>query len=102
MKKLFALSLIAAGLFCGTPALKAQIEPKCKDGYNPITGERCANAVTSAVPFLRIVPDARGGAMGDAGIATSADPNAMHYNGKFWDLVCYGLLKTEWLESTSI
>lgn len=29
-------------------------------------------------------------------------PNAMHYNGKFWDLVCYGLLKTEWLESTSI
>ncbi|MCB0527771.1 MAG: type IX secretion system outer membrane channel protein PorV [Saprospiraceae bacterium] len=80
MKKLFALSLIAAGLFCGTPALKAQIEPKCKDGYNPITGERCANAVTSAVPFLRIVPDARGGAMGDAGIATSADPNAMHYN----------------------
>ena len=30
--------------------------------------------------FLRIIPDARGGAMGDVGIATSADPNAMHYN----------------------
>ncbi len=80
MKKLFALSLIAAGIFCGTTTLQAQIEPKCKNGYNPITGEKCANAVTSAVPFLRIVPDARGGAMGDAGIATSADPNAMHYN----------------------
>lgn len=80
MKKLFALSLIAAGIFCGTTMLQAQIEPKCKNGYNPITGEKCANAVTSAVPFLRIVPDARGGAMGDAGIATSADPNAMHYN----------------------
>lgn len=26
-------------------------------------------------------------------------PNAMHYNGKFWDIICYGLLKTEWLES---
>jgi len=38
------------------------------------------NAVTSAVPFLRIVPDARGGAMGDVGIATSVDPNGMHYN----------------------
>jgi Type IX secretion system protein PorV len=45
-----------------------------------ITGERCANAVTSAVPFLRIIPDARGGSMGDVGIATSADPNAIHYN----------------------
>ena len=80
MKKLFALSLIAAGIFCGTTSLQAQLEPKCKNGYNPITGEKCANAVTSAVPFLRIVPDARGGSMGDAGIATSADPNAMHYN----------------------
>jgi hypothetical protein len=61
-------------------AIHAQIQPKCINGNNPITGERCANAVTSAVPFLRIVPDARGGAMGDVGIATSADPNGMHYN----------------------
>ncbi len=76
MKKLLALTLIIAGV----NTLQAQVEPKCKDGYNPITGERCANAVTSAVPFLRIVPDARGGAMGDVGIATSADPNGMHYN----------------------
>jgi hypothetical protein len=52
----------------------------CIDGKITATGERCANAVTSAVPFLRIIPDARGGAMGDAGIATSADPNGMHYN----------------------
>jgi hypothetical protein len=60
--------------------LQAQVSPKCVNGNNPITGERCANAVTSAVPFLRIVPDARGGAMGDVGIATSADANGMHYN----------------------
>jgi Type IX secretion system protein PorV len=51
----------------------------CKDGYN-ISGEKCANAVTSAIPFLRIVPDARGGSMGDVGIATSPDANSMHYN----------------------
>lgn len=80
MNKLFALSLIIAGLATGTTTLQAQIEPKCVDGYNPVTGEKCANAVTSAVPFLRIVPDARGGAMGDAGIASSPDPNGMHYN----------------------
>ncbi len=40
----------------------------------------CPNTVISAVPFLRIVSDARAGAMGDAGIATSADANAMHFN----------------------
>jgi hypothetical protein len=53
---------------------------QCENGINKVTGERCANAVVSAVPFLRIVPDSRGGALGDAGIATSADANSMHYN----------------------
>jgi len=40
----------------------------------------CPNTIISAVPFLRIVPDARSAAMGDAGIATSADANSMHNN----------------------
>jgi hypothetical protein len=38
------------------------------------------NVVTSAVPFLRISPDARAGGMGDLGVATSADPNSVFYN----------------------
>lgn len=38
------------------------------------------NVVTTAVPFLRISPDARAGGMGDAGIATSADANAAFWN----------------------
>lgn len=38
------------------------------------------NTVTTAVPFLRISPDARAGAMGDVGIATTADPNAQYWN----------------------
>lgn len=38
------------------------------------------NTVNSAVPFLRIIPDARGGGMGDVGIATSVDPNTSFYN----------------------
>ena len=80
MKKLLAQSLLTAALTLTGTALYGQLEPKCVDGNNPITGERCANAVTSAVPFLRIVPDARGGAMGDVGIATSVDANGMHYN----------------------
>jgi hypothetical protein len=38
------------------------------------------NTVTTAVPFLRINPDARSGGMGDVGIATSADANATFFN----------------------
>ncbi len=38
------------------------------------------NVVTTAVPFLRISPDARAGAMGDVGIATSADANSSFWN----------------------
>lgn len=46
----------------------------CRDGID------CPNAIISAVPFLRIVPDARSGAMGDVGLAISPDANAMHFN----------------------
>lgn len=80
MKKMLAPSLFCAIFILLGTTLNAQFNAKCVNGSNPITGERCANAVTSAVPFLRIVPDARGGSMGDVGIATSADPNGMHYN----------------------
>jgi len=38
------------------------------------------NTVTTAVPFLLITPDSRGGALGDCGVATSADANSMHWN----------------------
>ena len=58
----------------------ASLSVECVDGRNPITGEPCGNAVTSAVPFLRIEPEARGGGMGDVGLATSTDANSMHYN----------------------
>lgn len=36
--------------------------------------------ITTAVPFLSITPDARAGAMGDVGVATSADANSVHWN----------------------
>ena len=38
------------------------------------------NIVTTAVPFLRISPDARAGGMGDCGIAISPDANAGFWN----------------------
>lgn len=38
------------------------------------------NTVTTAVPFLRINPDARAGGMGDVGLASPADANAVYSN----------------------
>lgn len=38
------------------------------------------NPITTAAPFLMIAPDARSGAMGDIGVATSPDANSQHFN----------------------
>ena len=38
------------------------------------------NTITTSVPFLMISPDARTGAMGDAGVALPDDLNAIHWN----------------------
>ena len=38
------------------------------------------SGITTATPFLLIVPDARAGAMGDVGVATSADANSLFHN----------------------
>jgi len=63
-----ALKLTAAILlFCGiSSTVKAQVEP--------------INVVTTAVPFLRISPDARSGGMGDLGVATSPDASSGLWN----------------------
>lgn len=38
------------------------------------------NVVTSAVPFLRISPDARAGSMGELSLATDADASSSYFN----------------------
>ena len=38
------------------------------------------NVITTAVPFLTIAPDARGGGYGDVGSATSADAYSLYWN----------------------
>lgn len=42
--------------------------------------QQSINVVTTAVPMLRISPDARAGGMGDLGIATSPDANSSFWN----------------------
>ncbi|MEM1323277.1 MAG: type IX secretion system outer membrane channel protein PorV [Bacteroidota bacterium] len=80
MKKIFRkiVFVVLAGMLCMNAT--AQINRCNSDGIDQITGEPCVNSIITAVPFLRIVPDARSGAMGDVGLAISADPNAMHFN----------------------
>lgn len=76
--------LIIIGLFSSTQ-INAQGPGNCwlnqEDGkYYNIDGSPCTNTVVTAVPFLRITPDARSGGMGDAGVAISADANSIHNN----------------------
>ncbi len=38
------------------------------------------NTITTAVPFLIINPETRGGGMGDVGVSNSPDANSLHWN----------------------
>src|SRR5450432_1075392 len=49
-------------------------------GMDAVTAQDSINVVTTAVPFLRISPDARSGGMGDLGIATSPDASSGLWN----------------------
>lgn len=76
-------------------------------GLNSLTAQTDSiNVVTTAVPFLRISPDARAGGMGDLGVATSADANSA-----FWNLAktpfaqknfSVGLTYTPWLKDLGL
>ena len=49
--------------------------------YGQYSGQSYApNVITTAVPFVSIAPDARGGSMGDCGVASEPDVYSMHYN----------------------
>jgi hypothetical protein len=64
------------------------------------------NVVTTAVPFLRISPDARTGGMGEVGIATSPDANSGLFNLAkipFSDVkAAIGLTYTPWLKDLGL
>lgn len=64
------------------------------------------NIVTTSVPFLRVSPDARAGAMGDQGISTSPDANAQFYNVAKYPFVQntwgIGATYTPWLKDLQL
>ncbi len=72
-------------------------------GHAEIHREDQINSITTAVPFLMIAPDARSGALGDAGVSSSPDVNSMHWNPAKYAFIeqDYGLAMnyTPWLRS---
>lgn len=91
--RLKTIKLIAAALVCVLSVTKAVAQQKI-------------NVVTTAVPFLRISPDARAGGMGDAGLATEADASSI-----FWNLAkipfaksnnSIGITYTPWLRDLQV
>lgn len=75
-------------------------------GFSTLKAQDSINVVTTAVPFLRISPDARAGGMGDLGMATSPDANS-----GFWNLAKtpfnksqygVGLTYTPWLKDLGL
>lgn len=56
------------------------IMPFASSAQRDLPDEIQLNTITTAVPFLLISPDARSGALGDAGVASKADANSIHWN----------------------
>lgn len=81
-KNIFSVAtLLAVLLACQvfSPALVSAQRGSGCDPNNPNNaGQICA--IVTAVPFLTVAPDARGGALGDAGVSIANDATAMHWN----------------------
>lgn len=71
IKKILILTIgLSVNFFCA----QAQV-----NGTNT-NGSSTSGAILTAVPFLTISPDARSGAIGDAGVALTNDKNANYWN----------------------
>ncbi|WP_029904448.1 type IX secretion system outer membrane channel protein PorV [Prevotella sp. 10(H)] len=66
-----------------------------------LTAQDNINPILTAVPSLSIAPDARGGGMGDAGVATAPDVYSQHWNPAKYAFAPskagFGLSYTPWL-----
>ncbi|PWD99907.1 type IX secretion system outer membrane channel protein PorV [Marinilabilia rubra] len=73
-QKTLRKAFLACALMGFMPLIQAQ------DAIDPgnISGRQ--NIISTAVPFLDIAPESRGGAMGNTGVAISPDVNSQHWN----------------------
>lgn len=103
----FSFLIVLFFAISGTSNLQAQCTWDADNQmFINLDGSPCTNTVVTAVPFLRIVADARSGAMGDAGIAISADANAIHFNASKLVLaeedLAVSATYTPWLKSLGL
>lgn len=86
------------------PALMLLVlwSPASGQDYDDVLGQT-NNTITTAVPFLMIAPDARAGALGDAGVSSAPDANSMHWNPAKYAFVeqdmGFALSYTPWLRA---
>ncbi len=71
MKRIW-ISVLILGFFSIVSTTNAQDEV--------LDGNSFLNPIVTGVPSLTIAPDARGGGMGDIGVATSPDVNSQYWN----------------------
>ena len=76
MRSIISLVVLKGFLLFMVPNVFAQEDAD----YGDILGQGRVNTITTAVPFLMIAPDARAGALGDAGVSSSPDVYSMHWN----------------------
>ncbi|MFA6275939.1 MAG: type IX secretion system outer membrane channel protein PorV [Pedobacter sp.] len=69
-----ALGMFSLAMFCNGELFAQVVQPGTQ------TNGSQSNNINTAVPFLLITPDARAGSMGEAGVATQPDANAMSIN----------------------
>lgn len=71
-----------AAILCALllPAFGQNINNSSSTVSGQEAGKDRLNTITTAVPFLMIGPDSRGGGMGNTGVSTSPDANALHWN----------------------
>jgi hypothetical protein len=86
LKKIFLISpqiyLIKSKKVMKKVSIKLSVLALILGGFSNIikAQDNKINVVTTAVPFLRISPDARSGGMGDVGVATPPDANSAFWN----------------------
>jgi hypothetical protein len=76
-KKLMKLRVVLLSVLSLSFAGQAYSQGGVSNPGNLVGSQR---AITTAVPFLAITPDARHAGLGDAGVATSPDANSAYWN----------------------
>jgi hypothetical protein len=94
---LITVACLAGMILGGFGRLQAQTNP---------AGQDVTSVITTAVPFLIVGPDSRGGGMGEVGVAIADDANAMHWNpaglGFIDHRMGFSMSYSPWLRSLQI